>query len=237
MQHTATGRSKPNRPRSRRGKGEQLRAEILAAVNGLLDEWGSDEKLTMRAVAEQVGVAAPSIYLHFADKSELVWAALADKYAQLAELMRAAAEAADGGPRDRLRAQVHAYCRFALDHPGHYRLMYQVHQPAPATGKPGHHPARQVSRRLRRALTECAEAGHRLTLPLHQCAHTLWTGLHGMVSIQQTMATVGGTPDGIYALADGLVDALVSAARGAGETIPASTEIDRIIAASVVDDE
>ncbi|BBZ32483.1 TetR/AcrR family transcriptional regulator [Mycolicibacterium confluentis] len=237
MRRAATGQGKSSRPRSRRGHGDQLRAEILEAVNRLLDEWGSDEKLTMRAVAEEVGVAAPSIYLHFADKSELVWAALADKYAQLADVMRTAAEATDGGPRDRLLAQVHAYCRFALEHPGHYRLMYQVRQPALDAGKRGHHPSRQVSGRLRRALTECAEAGHHLALPLHQCAHTLWTGLHGIVSIQQTMAPAGGSPDGVYALADGLVDALVSCALGTGEAIPRPTEIDRIIAASVADDD
>ncbi|MEK8169404.1 TetR-like C-terminal domain-containing protein [Streptomyces sp. M19] len=28
-----------------------------------------------------------------------------------------------------MRAQAHAYCRFALEHPGHYRLMYEVEQP------------------------------------------------------------------------------------------------------------
>jgi AcrR family transcriptional regulator len=34
---------------------------VPAAVNRLLDEWGGDEKLTMRAVAKEAGVAAPRI--------------------------------------------------------------------------------------------------------------------------------------------------------------------------------
>lgn len=154
MQHTA---AKGPRPRSRRGHGDQLREEILAAVNRLLDEWGSDEKLTMRAVAQEVGVAAPSIYLHFTDKAELVWAALADKYTQLAAAMQTAEQAVgtDAGPRDRLRAQLHAYCRFALANPGRYRLMYQVRQPVGDPEQLGHHPARQVSGPLRRG---CASA-------------------------------------------------------------------------------
>jgi AcrR family transcriptional regulator len=228
-----------NRPRSRRGEGDQLRTEILAAVNRLLDRWGGDEKLTMRAVADEVGVAAPSIYLHFADKAELVWTALADNYTQLADAMRAAADASDGaggGPRDRLTAQVHAYCRFALEHPGQYRLMYQVRQPVLSADR-GRHPSRQVSGRLRRALLDCAQAGHRLALPVHQCAHTLWTGLHGMVSIQQTMADEPTAPGGIDDLADGLVGALVSTEVSAGPALPAQTEIDRVIAASVIDDD
>jgi AcrR family transcriptional regulator len=50
----------------------------------LLGEWGSCERLTMRAVAKEVGISAPSIYLHFQDKTELVWAAHEDRYDELA---------------------------------------------------------------------------------------------------------------------------------------------------------
>jgi AcrR family transcriptional regulator len=149
------------RRRSRRGEGEQLRADVLAAVNRLLDEWGSDAKLTIRAVAKEVGVAPPSIYLHFSDKSELVWAALADKYEQLAEQMRQAdLAAATTGARERLRAQVHAYCDFARTYAGHYRLMYEVRQPPVEISKAGRHPSRLVSRTFRQALARCAEEGH-----------------------------------------------------------------------------
>ena len=151
------------RPRSRRGQGDQLRAEILAAVNRLLDRHGA-EQLTMRAVAQEVGVAAPSIYLHFTDKSELVWAALTDIYAQLAELMRQAqATAPDSDPRGQLRAQIHANCTFALTNPGHYRLMYQVQQPAMAPERLGQHPARQVSGLRRDSMRRSAAAGHALS--------------------------------------------------------------------------
>ncbi|WP_344867205.1 TetR/AcrR family transcriptional regulator [Amycolatopsis ultiminotia] len=223
------------RPRSRRGQGERLRAEVLDAVNRLLDDWGSDERLTMRAVAKEVGVAAPSIYLHFADKAELVWAALTDKYEQLAQQMRAAdQQAAAAGARERLRAQVAAYCRFAHENAGHYRLMYEVRQPTADPARIGHHPSRLVSRGLRRALARCADEGYPLALPLHQAAHTLWTGLHGLVSVQHSLAI--NTPmTTITDLADGLVDVLVSTERTAGPGYPQSTEVDRLIAETVLD--
>ncbi|MGV0746031.1 TetR/AcrR family transcriptional regulator [Mycolicibacterium sp. XJ870] len=221
------------RRRSRRGQGDQLRAEILDAVNRLLDRWGGDEKLTMRAVAQEVGVAAPSIYLHFSDKAELVWAALADKYSQLAQQMSAAGlAAAAAGPREKLRAQVHAYCRFALDNPGHYRLMYQVRQPIVDPERLGSHPARQVSGLLRAGLTASADAGYALALPVHQAAHTLWTGLHGMVSVQHSFAMSGSTED-LLELADGLLDLVVARETGSGPTYPPPTAVDRIIAAVV----
>lgn len=76
---------------------------------------GSSDRLTMRAVAKEVGTSAPSIYLHFHDKTELVWAALEDRYGALSEQMAAAAQAEDrADPQGRTRAQAHAYCRFAL---------------------------------------------------------------------------------------------------------------------------
>ena len=224
------------RPRSRRGEGERLRAEVLAAVNRLLDEWGSDEKLTMRAVAKEVGVAAPSIYLHFADKAELVWAALADKYEQLATQMRAAdLAAAEEGVRQRLRAQVHAYCRFALHNAGHYRLMYEVRQPSVDMSRMGTHPARLVSRRLRGALAACADDGYPLSLPLHQAANTLWTGLHGLVSIQHSLS-VSTSENMVLGLADGLVDILVRAERTGRPAYPPDTPVELLIARTVSDE-
>jgi len=102
------------RARSRRGQGAQLRREIVAGVQHLLAEWGSADKLTMRAVAAEVGISAPSIYLHFADKTELVWAALADRYDELVAQMTAADAAVGGDLRERLRAQAHAYDPFEL---------------------------------------------------------------------------------------------------------------------------
>jgi AcrR family transcriptional regulator len=224
-----------SRRRSRRGEGDQLRDEVLAAVNLLLDKWGSDEKLTMRAVAQEVGVAPASIYLHFVDKTELVWAALADKYRQLADLMGAAdSAAAQGGPRERLLAQVHAYCRFAMDNPGHYRLMYEIRQPAVEHERMGLHPARLVSARLRHALAACADAGHPLSLPLYQATHTLWTGLHGLVSVQHSLA-IDGSPDQLTGMADGLVDIVVSPLQRDGPAYPPETAVDRYIAATVVE--
>jgi AcrR family transcriptional regulator len=225
-----------DRPRSRRGDGDQLRVDVLAAVNRLLDEWGSHEKLTMRAVAKEAGVAAPSIYLHFADKTELVWAALSDKYEHLAQRMRAADEAVDpADARGRLRAQVRAYCLFALANPGHYRLMYEVRQPSVSPARAGAHPARLVSRQLRAAISRCLDAGYALSLPPRQAGHTLWAGLHGIVALQHTLsATVA--PDLVVGIAEGLLDALVATTPGPSPVRPPDNEIERLIAATVLDE-
>ncbi|MEO6885308.1 MAG: TetR/AcrR family transcriptional regulator [Jatrophihabitantaceae bacterium] len=115
--------SRPKRTRARRGDGEQLRLEIINAVKDLIVEKGSVESVSIRAVAQRVGVTTPSIYLHFADKGALLDAVVTDVFAELdVAIMKAAADVADQSPLTVLRAQGLAYIRFAVDHAEHYRV-------------------------------------------------------------------------------------------------------------------
>lgn len=52
---------RPARQRNRRGEGAHLRDEIIAGASAILERTGSEENLTLRAVAREVGIAAPSI--------------------------------------------------------------------------------------------------------------------------------------------------------------------------------
>ncbi|WP_322973928.1 hotdog fold thioesterase [Actinacidiphila oryziradicis] len=149
---------------------------------------GSVDKLTIRAVAKEVGVAAPSIYLHFEDKAELVRAALSDKYDDLVARMAAADDAADGAdPREPLRAQAQAYCRFALDNPGHYRLMFEVRQPRVEASRISGHLARHVSASVRAGFPRCQESGYVLSLPV---------AAHDRPGIEVLQAIIDGTLPG-----------------------------------------
>ena len=47
-------------------------------------------------MADAVGVTAPSIYLHFADKQELLGAVVADVWTELDQEMETAGASADG---------------------------------------------------------------------------------------------------------------------------------------------
>jgi AcrR family transcriptional regulator len=115
--------STPRRTRARRGSGEQLRAEIVAAAKKLLAEAGNADKVSIRAVADAVGVTPPSIYLHFADKDALLDAVVTDVFADLDTAILAAAERTAGqSPLAVLLAQGLAYVHFAVEHPEHYRL-------------------------------------------------------------------------------------------------------------------
>jgi AcrR family transcriptional regulator len=110
------------RKRARRGDGELLRAEILAAASDLLAETGSETAVSIRAVAERVGVTPPSIYLHFPDKDALLEAVCLEVFTQLDAAMEEAARAA-GNPFEALRERGLAYVRFAIANPEQYRLV------------------------------------------------------------------------------------------------------------------
>ena len=114
--------SEPRRSRAPRGQGAALRGEVLTAAMDILRDTGSEEAMSLRAVAQRVGVSVPSIYLHFADKQALLDAVCEEVFAALHVAMKEAdADAAD--PWEALRAQGIAYVRFAVANPEHYRIV------------------------------------------------------------------------------------------------------------------
>ena len=112
------------RRRSPRGQGEQLHAQILAAAADLLAESGREEDVSIRAVAERVGVTPPSIYLHFADKDTLLDAVCVQAFDDMHDAMSAAGAGARDDVVGALAAQGRAYIAFARSRPEHYRLMF-----------------------------------------------------------------------------------------------------------------
>src|SRR5690348_4662738 len=101
------------RERNRRGEGGRLRADIVRAGADLLDESGDEQAVTLRAVARRVGITAPSIYAHFADRQAILLAVAVEAFAELHEQLELARDGADADPVARLRAACAAYLEFA----------------------------------------------------------------------------------------------------------------------------
>jgi len=74
-------------------------------------ESGDEEKGTVRAVAAEVGVSPPAVYLHFPDKDTLIFAVCQQLFAALDQAVESAAAGLDD-PFDRMRARGLAYARF-----------------------------------------------------------------------------------------------------------------------------
>ena len=99
-----------------------LRAALLSAAARLIRSGGA-EALTLRALAEAVGVSRTAPYRHFKDKADLLVAVAADGFARLQTTLQAVStDASDGN--DPFEDLGGAYVRFAVDNPAYYRLMY-----------------------------------------------------------------------------------------------------------------
>jgi AcrR family transcriptional regulator len=92
--------------------------ELVAEARTLLEEEGVDA-LSMRRLAERVGIRAPSIYKHVRDKAALEAALVSDGFEELTAVFDEAVDGAD----DPLGALAAAYRAFAREHPHLYRLM------------------------------------------------------------------------------------------------------------------
>lgn len=175
------------RRRNRRGQGGRLRDEVVAAAAALLAESGDAGRLSLRGVAKQVGIAPTSVYLHFPDVEHLAAAVTARAFAELGDAL-ATAGRGEADPSAVLLARCRAYCRFALEHPGHYRVMFQAERSDLATVEPinfERSPGRPAFDTLAWDIARCQEAGAATPLadPTH-LAVMVWAALHGLVSLR-----------------------------------------------------
>jgi AcrR family transcriptional regulator len=176
--------STTQRVRNPWGQGERLRTEILDAAVRLFSEIEGEEALTIRGVARAVGIAPASIYQHFADKAALVRGVVEHDYARLSAVMREAEEGVDPGDVvGRVRALMHAYCRFALANPGHYRLMLGNRRIASEPGGRPRGPMLSILEAVVAAFDRCDRAGKRLRVPSERAAVMVFVGTHGRVAL------------------------------------------------------
>jgi AcrR family transcriptional regulator len=113
------------RPRSRRGEGETLRADLLAATERLMIETGRADAVSIRAIADAVGVTPPSIYLHFPDKESLILA-VCERHFEVFDSVIEDAGGSTDDPIESLRRRGRAYVRFGLENPEPYRILFMT---------------------------------------------------------------------------------------------------------------
>jgi AcrR family transcriptional regulator len=178
-----TAEGTPRRTRARRGEGEKLKESILQAAEEVLIETGDAESVSIRAVAERVGVTPPSIYLHFTDKDELIFA-VCEKH--FAELHRVMTEATDGAsdPLDALRRMGRAYVSFGMNNPEQYRIIFMGRTPHSVDEG---HTERLLTNsgfsHLVDVVQRCLDGGHFVPGNPLVIAIDLWVTVHGVTSL------------------------------------------------------
>lgn len=164
------------RTRNVRGHGSRLRGEILAAAESLVDSAEVTGPLTLRGVAREAGISAPSIYDHFDDVAAIEDAVLKRAFADLDETV-AAAVAAAPTPAEALVAGCLAYVTYAWAHRARYRFMIAAGGFAPD--------AVSTFARIEAALQDCISSQASASTDPHADAFLIWVGMHGMASLEK----------------------------------------------------
>jgi AcrR family transcriptional regulator len=176
--------ARARRPRNPRGQGERLRQELLDAADALLAESGDAGKLSLRGVARRVGIAATSVYLHFPDVDDLKVAVVVRGFAEL-DAARDVASRGIADPAEALLVRVRAYARFAMAHPGRYRLMFGPDLPTSLAYGAERSPSQQTLQALARSIERCQQAREsRLDDDPIRVATMLWAAVHGFVILR-----------------------------------------------------
>ncbi len=153
-----------------RGARERARIEVTAAIKDEARRMLAAEgaaKLSLRAVARELGMVSSALYRYFPSRDDLLTALIVDAY----DSIGAAAEEADAGavaagapPRERWIAVSRAVRAWALEHPHEYALIYG--SPVPGYNAPMDTvaPASRVGNTFI-GIVRAAHAGHGLALP------------------------------------------------------------------------
>ena len=175
---------------------------IVAAARRILESDGLSA-VTMRNVAEAVGVRGPSLYKRVPDRAALLRAVSDGVVADLSRILTRATETDD--PRADLRAAVVAYRDFVLRNPNGYRLLF-ADLPAGANADPAS--LAGLGEPIVRAMARLAGDSDAL-----EGARTLVAWSHGFVSMELAGAfRLGGDLEVAYAFGIDSILAGVSAA-------------------------
>jgi AcrR family transcriptional regulator len=163
---------------------EDIKSRIVAAARALYFERGPDA-VTMRAVAERVGVTATALYRHFADKDTLLREVMGEGSRLLGSHLFRALEAPT--PLERLRATANAYLDFALAQPQAYRALFEAGEAE--EGTPIQLQRGAMRRFLRDRVREAMDAGVLAPGDPDGIALSVWAMLHGLASLHHAGIT------------------------------------------------
>lgn len=96
---------------------------ILRAGRSQLAERGAD-KLSVRKIARELGVASSAVYRYVSSRDELLTVLLIDAFTDLADAVDAAVAGIESTPAGQLRTVAETMRRWALENPSQWALLY-----------------------------------------------------------------------------------------------------------------
>jgi AcrR family transcriptional regulator len=145
---------------------------------------GGIEAISMRAVAERVGVTATALYHYFQNKQELVDRVVRSAFERFGAHLDEAARPHPVGSVGRITALGEAYIRFAVENEAYFRLIFSIELKDPRSLEDlpggGGYPL------LRQCVVDAMAAGALRPADPDQVALYLWSLVHGIVTLALT---------------------------------------------------
>jgi AcrR family transcriptional regulator len=153
-----------------------LRAQLLEEARILLETGGLGQ-LSLRALASRAGIAAGSVYHHYASKQALLAGLAAEGFGELEAALRSAAAAPEATP---IRASALAYFGFARAQPALYALMFDPEILAEAEAGAARDRAFAV---LEQTIAGASSLADREPDLIHKVALAVWACGHGAAAM------------------------------------------------------
>ena len=180
----------PARQRNPRGQGGLLRDSIVSAAAELLEETGNEDAVSLRAVARRVGITAPAIYGHFADREAILAAVVADAFVDLRDAVSTSGDA-QADPVKRMQSTCAAYLAFAQERPGRYGLLFnrrRLHSAGiPRAASVREMVGAEAFGTLIDGIEACVAAGRSTSTDPVNDATQVWIGLHGYATLRTSV--------------------------------------------------
>ena len=139
--------------------------------------------VSMRKIAKRIEYSVGTLYLYYKDKDELFLAVQAFAFAEAFNYMQPALQEKD--PLDRIHQMGERYIRFGLQHPDLYQLMFMMENPMDALEDEANwKPGIRLHELLMTIVHDCIAAGHFPGTDPETTSFTMWSLVHGMVSLQ-----------------------------------------------------
>jgi AcrR family transcriptional regulator len=186
-----------------------LRRVVIDTALLLIAEQGI-ESLTLREIAQQIGVSRMAPYRHFESKAMLLVALAQEGFQLLFAHLQTALSQSATNPLCRLQTIGVAYILYAVANPVHYRVMFdsslsnrKIHPELYAT-------ALQSFTCLLEIITECQQQQLIRAGDAQEIAQINWSLVHGlsMLYIDRQFATMGCAP--IEELANAAMQSLIA---------------------------
>ena len=159
------------------------RGAILDAGRDLYLEGGL-AGLSMRKVAQRVGLSATAIYRHFDDKEDLVLSICEKGFSRFSQYLFRGLKGKT--PSERMALSADAYLDFALEQSGYYEVMFMTPPRQLGMARLAARAHEEISpsfQYLVDRVRECMDAGDFAPGEPRPVAAIIWSHCHGLVSL------------------------------------------------------